>query len=532
MLAKFDLVPYGPSVLLWPLLFAIPLGGLALLLARPELDVHWEHHPAHFWLVLLGSLVSVGLGALTSEAASRRSDARLFLVSLAFLSSAGFLGLHALATPGVLLEGKNAGFVVATPVGLFLASIFAAWSSLDLERGEWILQHKRLLRGGLLVALLAWGAASLAEIPPLDRQLTEDETDRWLYGLAIPGVALYAFAGWRYWNLYRRRPSQVLLGVTAAWILLAEAMVAVAFARNWNASWWEWHLLMAAAFGIVAWTALRERRRGEAFASLYLDDTLGRIDERYAAAVKAAADDRLDEETLRERYGLAAEEAAVVRRAASEVKAVEGLLQPYLSPQLAARLREEPEAAELGGEEREVSVLFADLQGFTAFSEQHSPSEVLAMLNAYWAQTVPVVLGEHGGMIERFAGDAIMVVFNAADDQPDHALRAARAGLALQQAAGRVANGDGSWPRFRVGINTGPAIVGNVGTEEQRSFTAIGDTTNLAARLQTAAEPGQVVLGVATYAAVGPEAETEPLGELDLKGKSAPIAAYRLIALR
>jgi class 3 adenylate cyclase len=153
------------------------------------------------------------------------------------------------------------------------------------------------------------------------------------------------------------------------------------------------------------------------------------------------------------------------------------------------------------------------------------------MLNAYWAQTVPVILDEHGGMIERFAGDAIMVVFNAAADQPDHALRAARAGLGLQEAAGRISQ-NGDWPRFRVGINTGPAIVGNVGTEEQRSFTAIGDTTNLAARLQTAAAPGQVVLGQTTYEAVGEVAETELIGELDVKGKSAPVTAYVLTALR
>ena len=320
--------------------------------------------------------------------------------------------------------------------------------------------------------------------------------------------------------------------MTAAWILLAEAMIAVAFARNWHASWWQWHVLMATAFGIVAWTALRERRRGELFAALYLDETLGRIDQRYADAVKAAASENLDEPELRRRYGLDAQEASVVDRTAREVQAVEGLFQPYLSPQLAARLREEPAVAELGGEEREVSVLFADLQGFTEYSEEHSPSEVLAMLNTYWARTVPVVLGEHGGMIERFAGDAIMVVFNAHDDQPDHALRAASAGLALQRAAVGVQQGREDWPGFRVGINTGPAIVGNVGTEEQRSFTAIGDTTNLAARLQTAARPGQVVLGEATYAEIGGQLEAEPIGELELKGKAAPVAAYRLTGLR
>jgi adenylate cyclase len=516
-------------LILWPILIALPVAGLAILLAAPDADVHWEHHPAHFWLVLSVSLVSVALGALTSEAATRRSDARLFLVSLAFLTSAGFLGLHALATPGVLLEGKNAGFTIATPVGLLLASLFAAWSSFEPPRT--LLSYRHQLRWAVALALAAWAAASLLEIPPLDQPLSEDSADRWLLALGAPAVALYALAAWRYWRLFQRRASQVLAGVIAAWILLGEAAITVAFSRNWHASWWEWHLLMAAAFGIVAFTALRERRRGEVFAGLYLDETVGRIDRGYTTAVKAAASQQLDRDELRRRFGLGPEEAAVVERTAREVEAVEGLLRPYLSPQLAARLRAEPEVAELGGEEREVSVLFADLQGFTAFSERHTPSEVLAMLNEYWAETVPVVLGEHGGMIERFAGDAIMVVFNAAVDQPDHPLRAARAGLALQRAAKDLAAREPGRPRFRVGVNTGPAIIGNVGTEEQRSFTAIGDTTNLAARLQAHAEAGQVVIGEATYSAIRDPATVEPLVDLELKGKSVPVSAYILVSL-
>ena len=153
------------------------------------------------------------------------------------------------------------------------------------------------------------------------------------------------------------------------------------------------------------------------------------------------------------------------------------------------------------------------------------------MLNEYWAKTVPVVLGDHGGMIERFAGDAIMVVFNAAVDQPDHAMRAARAALALQRAAEELAAEEPGRPRFRVGVNTGPAIIGNVGTAEQRSFTAIGDTTNLASRLQTQAHPGQVVIGESTYSAIGDGARAEPLGELAVKGKTDPVTAYVLVSL-
>jgi adenylate cyclase len=512
------------------LLIALPLGGLALLLASPETDVHWEHHPAHFWLVLAVSVVSVALGALTSEAATRRSDARLFLVSLAFLASAGFLGLHALATPGVLLENKNTGFVIATPVGLLLASVFASWSALASPGG--VLERRRLLRWSLGLAIVAWALISLAELPPLDDPLPPDEAEAPEFLLGVPGVLLFAFAAYRYRQRYQRRRAAVLLSVTAAWILLAEAMVAVAFARSWRASWWEWHLLMAAAFALVAYAALRERGRGEPFAGLYLDETLGRIDRRYASAVKAAASEQLGQDELRRRFGLAADEAAVVERAGREVEAIERLLSPYLSPQLAARLRAEPGVAELGGEERDVTVLFADLQGFTAFSERHTPAEVLSMLNEYWAKTVPVVLGEHGGMIERFAGDAIMVVFNAAIDHPDHPLRAARAGLALQRAAEELAADEPGRPRFRVGINTGPAIVGNVGTTEQRSFTAIGDTTNLASRLQTHAEAGQVLIGQATFDVLAGNAEAVALGPLEVKGKTDPVAAYVLSGLR
>ena len=96
---------------------AVPLAGLAALLGIPSLDVHWEHHPSHFWLVLGVALVNVALGLIVSEVARRSGDERLFLVSMVLLTSAGFLALHALATPAVVLSGPNGGFVLATPVG-------------------------------------------------------------------------------------------------------------------------------------------------------------------------------------------------------------------------------------------------------------------------------------------------------------------------------------------------------------------------------------------------------------------------------
>jgi adenylate cyclase len=513
-------------VTFWPGVLAVPIGGLLLLLAAPDLDRTWEHHPSHFWLVLAVAAVNVALGLLTGEAARRLADARLFLVAMAFVSSAAFLGLHALATPGVLLDTPNTGFVIATPVGLLVAGGFAAASALDLEqRGETVIRRRSVIRAALVAVIAGWALVSLAELPPLDEPLPPEEARGPLVALAVVGVALYGFAALRYLQLFRRTGDRLPGAVAAAFALLGESMVAIAAARNWHLSWWEWHVLMAIAFGLVAVAAWGEYRRGGSpFAGLYLRDTIARLDRRYGRAIEEAYEGQAPS-------GLSAEETQLVERAAGEIKRLEDLFRPYLSPQVTARLRADPDSGRLGGEAREISVLFADLEGFTSFSENADPAQVVAMLNDYWAEAVPAVAAE-GGMVERFAGDAVMVVFNAAEDQPDHALHAARAGLGLQRAAARVSAAHPDWPRFRVGVNSGPAVVGNVGSAEQRSFTAIGDTTNLAARLQTVARPGQVVIGARTRDELGESVSVEPLEPLTVKGKSGLIAAFLLIEAR
>src|SRR3954447_1564804 len=150
---------------------ALPLAGLWLLLAAPSLDIHWEQHPAHFWLVLGAASINASLAFATGDVARHRGDARLFLVSLGFLAAAGFLGLHALAAPGVLLDGRTAGFVIATPIGLLIASGFAAASALPLptEQAHAVMAHARALRGALLAVIVAWAAFSLARLAPAGR---------------------------------------------------------------------------------------------------------------------------------------------------------------------------------------------------------------------------------------------------------------------------------------------------------------------------------------------------------------------------
>jgi adenylate cyclase len=486
--------------------------------------VRWEHHPSHFWLVLAIAVVNATLGFAMSEAAMRRRDARIFLVGLAFLAAAGFLGLHALATPGVLLEKGNAGFTIATPVGLVNAGLLALVSSFELSGrlGETIARHQTLLRLALVVLLVGWGVVSLASLPPLDDPLTPEDAEGPLKAIALVGVVLFALAAVRYRNIHARTSAHLPLAILTAWVLLAEAMVAIAYGRNWQLSWWEWHILMAIAFGLVAAVARAERRRaatGGPFASLYLEQTVARTNAQYAQALGQVVEDRTRAEDVARRFGLSGEQAELIEDAAVWIR--------HLDERVAAQ-----QDGPLGGEEREVSVLFADLEGFTRYAESRPPTEVIAMLNEYWGSAVPIVLDRHGGLIERFAGDAVLIVFNSRGDQPDHARRAAAAALDLQERMTEVSQRRPDWPRFRAGVNTGPAAVGYVGAEQQRSFAVIGDTTNTAARLQAAARPGEVVIAATTREAVGDAADVEPLEPIEAKGKREPVAAFRLVGLR
>lgn len=435
-------------------LVCVPLVGLVVLLAVPDLDVLWEHHPSHFWLVLLVAAITAVLAYATGDAARRREDARVFLVSLAFLAAAGFLFLHALATPGVLLDTPNAGFVIATPVGLVICACLLAGSALTFQSGSPVMRRVTRLRLVVVVVLVGWGAASLGMVPPLDGPPPQRGSLP-LNALAVLGIATFAAAAIGYVRLYRSRASPLLASVIAACVLLIEAMAAVAISRNWHASWWEWHVLMLVAFGVVAWRA-RSQWREERFADLYLEDTA------------------------------------------------------------AGR--------------REVSVLFADMQGFTSFSERHDPREVAEMLNALFAVAVPAVVKEHGGEVEQIIGDAIMATFNTRRHQPDHAVRAARAALSLRDAAADVARQHPEWPRLRIGVNTGEVIVGVVGTSGGRKYTIVGDAVNVAARLEQFAPAGGVVIGSATLRQV-PGADVEPLGRLRVKGKDEGVEAYLLSGL-
>jgi adenylate cyclase len=533
----------GPMSLFLSMALVIPIAGLALLLSVPSLDVHWEHHPSHFWLVLSVALLNVVLGLIVSENARRSRDERLFLVSMVLLTSAGFLALHALATPGVVLSGPNGGFVLATPAGLLLASAFAALSSIETDaRTERLLSLQTPMRIGLVTALLVWALASLAGVPPLDRVIASERAP-WLLVLLPFGIAAYLFAGWRYLRIYRARRRPLPLAVAVAFVLLAQALIAMAFGHAWHASWWEWHVLMAFAFATIVLASRHEYRHARSmsgtFAGIYLDRTLERLDSRQSAAmaelVRADASGTVDAAAERLRaQGFTGDQVAVMTDSARELARMDRLFRQYVGPRLADRLDADPELAHLGGREQEVSVLFADLADFTTFADGRSATEVIEMLNAYWGAVVPAVVEREGGLIERFAGDSILAVFNALGDHPDHAVRAVRAAIAIRDRSADVRKSD-DWPQFRVGVNTGVAVIGNVGAGPQRSFAVIGDTTNIAARLQGLSTPGHITIASRTVDEVNSEAgvtiNVRPLGLTVLKGKSEPMEAFELLSM-
>lgn len=669
-------VPIRPGgrvrIAVWILHMALPLLALWLLIAQPDLDVRWQHRPSHFWLVMGVAAVNVALSFQVLQAARRRSDARVLLVGYAFMLAAGFLLLHALATPGVVVALPNSGFEIATPVGLALAAVFFALASLDYgaRASQRIVAADGAIRTGLVSVMLAWGVVSVLELPPLAQPLGERAAGplRWM---AVMAIVFYAVASIRFFAAHRRRPSVLLVALITAAILLAEAMATIMWARNWQLSWWLWHLLMAAAFGFVAYSAYTQYQREGGSSGLFdgivsrdtslairqeyggaletLTDTLQRAGqtgmtdedldliitglaarfsltdgqtevlaraarslaterdqarrlEALAAIATETGLDRSEDELLTQaiaviaprfspdevRVGIGAgettkfadhlstgvwpsggdrylkellvggEPAGVVEFARARgrfrqrdvsimdtlvaelgiamdnarlYRQLDGLFRTYLSPDVAETLRADPSMAGLGGWLVEITALFADLRGFTSLSERTDPEEVVDMLNRYFGAAVPIVLG-NGGTIVQFVGDALLAVFDAPKPRPDHEYRAAKSALAIQEAIADLTGDDADAPRFRMGINTGTALIGNVGSSEMRSFNVIGDAVNVAARLETAGEPGTVLLGQSTYEAIADRVEATPLGALDVKGKEESIVAFRLERLR
>jgi adenylate cyclase len=203
----------------------------------------------------------------------------------------------------------------------------------------------------------------------------------------------------------------------------------------------------------------------------------------------------------------------------------------YISPQVATELIERADRGELrlGGELRVVTILFADLRGFTSLSERRPASQVAEYINRCFAVIIGQVVA-HGGMVNKFGGDAIMALWNAPQDCRDHALEACRAALAAAAELERLEEADPvlAASGFGIGVNTGEALVGNVGSLGHLEYTAIGDCVNLAARICGMAPAGGVWVGPETHGLIEGHLTSEPLGEFRIKGKEELVTLFRL----
>jgi adenylate cyclase len=174
--------------------------------------------------------------------------------------------------------------------------------------------------------------------------------------------------------------------------------------------------------------------------------------------------------------------------------------------------------------------LFADLSGFTPFSEKNEPEVVFSVLNSYLSLAAQAIL-EQEGTLDKFMGDAVLAIWNSPDEQPDHALRAVRAAQEIMRRA-VIAHSEFSDPEqrmsFRIGITTGEAIIGNVGTNELFNYTAIGDVVNLAQRLQSSAQSGEIMIEKATYDIVSEHVKVDTLQHIAVKGREQITQAYTI----
>jgi class 3 adenylate cyclase len=206
----------------------------------------------------------------------------------------------------------------------------------------------------------------------------------------------------------------------------------------------------------------------------------------------------------------------------------------FVSPQVAELLSSDEGDRLLAGHRAYISVVFCDLRGFTAFVETAAPEELFELLGDYHA-LVGELIAAHQGTLEHFAGDGVMTFFNDPAPVADHELQAIRMALALHARFAELAT---TWRKrgtelgLGIGIAAGYATLGRIGFEGRYDYGALGPATNLASRLSTRAEAGQILISQRVQAAVEDAVETAPVGELELKGFGRPVAAYEVRALR
>lgn len=215
-----------------------------------------------------------------------------------------------------------------------------------------------------------------------------------------------------------------------------------------------------------------------------------------------------------------------------EKKKVENTFKRYVAPQVVDKIMIDGlENIELGGKKTDIACLFVDIRGFTPMSEALAPEEVVGILNEYLSLTSSCIFN-NDGTLDKFIGDATMAIFNAPLQLDDYIFKAVKTAWDIakgsEELSQKLLEKFGKTISFGIGVNAGPAVVGNIGTEKRMDYTAIGDTVNTAARLESNAKPGQVLISKVVYDALEGRIDATSIGEIPLKGKSNGIEVFVL----
>ncbi len=218
-----------------------------------------------------------------------------------------------------------------------------------------------------------------------------------------------------------------------------------------------------------------------------------------------------------------------------EKEVIKGAFSKYVTKSVVDRILEHKDGLKLGGEKKMVTIFFSDIRGFTPMSEALTAEQVVHILNEYFTAMTAIIF-KYEGTLDKFMGDAIMAVYGAPIDMPDHAERAVLAAVEMSE---KMKELQAKWRmegkkevNIGIGINTGEVVVGNIGSNERMEYTAIGDNVNLTQRLESVAEKGQILISAATYERVKHKIEAVMLDPLKVKGKTDKVVAYSVTGLK
>jgi len=214
-----------------------------------------------------------------------------------------------------------------------------------------------------------------------------------------------------------------------------------------------------------------------------------------------------------------------------KLEAQRALLRRMVSPAVLDQI--DLNSLQIGGQRAEITILFADIRNFTAYSEKHTPEDLVTVLNCYLAAAAEAVLANEG-TVDKFFGDAVMAWYNAPLPQPDHTLRAVKSALAIRDAVAMVHTQlpEEAHLDFGVGIHYGEAVLGWIGTEKRLEYTAISDSVNTTKRIQENAAKNQILISREAFERVKDEVEANPVAPLTVKGKAQPIEVYEVLKLK